>query len=68
LAIHPVKRGALHRQLGIPPGKKIPKTLAIKITHAETGEYIKNPTKVGDARIKVTPKMRKRAFFVTSFY
>jgi len=54
------KPGALHRQLGIPKDTKIPKTLLITILDADTGDIIKNPTKVGRRRYKVTTLMQRR--------
>lgn len=62
-----IKKGALHRQLRIPQDKKIPKALIVKITKNEPGEVIKNPSKIGRAKYRVTEKMRKRAFFARSF-
>jgi len=55
------KRGALSRQLNIPIEKDIPKTLLRKIKATETGETIRNPTKTGKRRIKVTKLLKKRA-------
>jgi len=57
-----VKRpGALSRQLGIPIKDNIPKTLLEKIAKTPIGKTIKNPTKKGKRRIKVTRKLKKRA-------
>ena len=59
---HAVKRpGALSRQLGIPIKDNIPKTLLEKIAKTPIGKTIKNPTKKGKRRIKVTRKLKKRA-------
>ena len=55
------KPGALSRQLGIPEEENIPKTLLQKIKNAEIGETIKNPTKKGKRRIKVTRLLKRRA-------
>mgnify|MGYP000047013403 CR=1 FL=1 len=56
-----MKRGALSRQLNIPVEKNIPKTLLRKIKATKIGSTIRNPTKTGKARIKVTKKLKKRA-------
>jgi hypothetical protein len=53
--------GALHRQLGIPKEEKIPTTLLRGIMSTEPGKVIKNPTKVGKKKYRVTPLLRKRA-------
>jgi len=55
------EKGALHRQLGIPKNKKIPKTLLDKIIEAKAGDTITNPTKTGKRRIKVTRELERRA-------
>jgi hypothetical protein len=57
LSRHP---GALHRQLSIPQDTKIPKTLLTTILDADTGDVIKNPTKVGRRRYRVTTLMQRR--------
>lgn len=54
------KPGALHRQLSIPQDTKIPKTLLVTILNANTGDIIKNPTKVGKPRYRVTTLMQHR--------
>mgnify|MGYP000244578828 CR=1 FL=1 len=54
-------RGALHRQLKIPPRKKIPVKLLKAIVRAKAGQTIRNPTKVGKRRIKVTRLLERRA-------
>ena len=54
-------RGALHRQLKIPPRKKIPIKLLKAIVRAKAGQTIRNPTKVGKRRIKVTRLLERRA-------
>ena len=53
--------GALHKHLGIPLDKKIPKILLKEIKRAEVGEVIENPTKTGKRRIKVTETLKKEA-------
>jgi len=59
---HAVKRpGALSRQLGIPVRDNIPKTLLEKIAKTPIGKTIRNPTKKGKRRIRVTRKLKKRA-------
>ncbi len=55
------KPGALSRQLGIPVEKNIPKKLLLKIKRAKVGTTIRNPTKVGKRRIKVTRLLKRRA-------
>jgi len=54
------KEGILHKQLGIPKEKKIPKSLLGRIAEARQGSRIKNPTKTGNRRITVTGLMKKR--------
>ena len=59
---HAVKRPrALSRQLGIPIKDNIPKTLLEKIAKTPIGKTIRNPTRKGKRRIKVTRKLKKRA-------
>ena len=62
-----IKKGAFRKQLGIPAGKKVPKTFVTKITKAEIGDIVANPTSVGKSQVVVTEKMKKRAYFVESF-
>jgi hypothetical protein len=54
------KPGALHRQLGIPKDARIPTTLLRTILKADTGDVVKNPTKVGRRRYRVTTLMQQR--------
>lgn len=54
------KPGALRRQLGIPKGEKIPVSLMRRILAADTGEVVKNPTKVGKRKYKVTTLLQRR--------
>jgi len=56
-----IKKGALHKQLGIPKEKKIPLSLLNKIIAAEPENSIKNPSGVGRKRIRVTRALEKRA-------
>jgi len=56
-----IKKGALSKQLGIPEEKNIPMTLLNKIIKAKAGQTIKNPTRIGKKRIKVTRKLERRA-------
>lgn len=58
-----LKKGGLHRQLGIEMDDKIPKTLLNKIVKAKAGDTIKNPTKEGKKRIKMTRLLERRAIF-----
>lgn len=55
------KRGALRRQLQMPKDKRIPKTLLEEIVDADIGDTIRNPTKIGEQRIKVTKLLKQRA-------
>ncbi|RLG76803.1 MAG: hypothetical protein DRO12_03715 [Thermoprotei archaeon] len=57
-----IKRpGALSRQLGIPVEENIPVTLLRRIARTPIGETVRNPTKKGKRRIKVTRLLKKRA-------
>lgn len=56
-----IKKGALHKQLGVDEKNKIPITLLNKIISAEVGEVIKNSSKSSKKRIKVTSLLKKRA-------
>lgn len=55
------KPGTLHKNLSIPKDKKIPMSLLKKIVSAKAGDTIKNPTKTGKKRIKVTKKLERKA-------
>ena len=54
------KPGVLHRQLGIAKDKRIPKTLLTTIHGADAGDIIRNPTKTGSRRYRVTPLLKRR--------
>lgn len=56
-----LKRGVLHRELGIPKDEKIPMALLNKIISAKAGDTITNPSKLGRKRIKVTRQIEQRA-------
>ena len=56
-----LKKGVLHRQLGISQGQKIPSSLLNKIISAKAGETITNPTSKGRKRIRVTRVLERRA-------
>ena len=56
-----LKKGVLHRQLGIPQDMKIPVSLLNKIIAAKPGDVITNPSGKGKKRIKVTRVLEKRA-------
>ncbi|MBU1252189.1 MAG: hypothetical protein KJ905_03055 [Nanoarchaeota archaeon] len=56
-----LKKGILHKQLGISQDRKIPISLLNKIISAESGDIITNPTKLGNRKIKVTRVLEKRA-------
>ncbi len=58
-----LKKGALSRQLGIPIKDDIPMSLLNKIISAKAGDTIRNPTKTGKRRIKVTRLVERRAIF-----
>jgi len=56
-----LKKGVLHRQLGIPQDMNIPVSLLNKIIAAKPGDVITNPSGKGRKRIKVTLVLEKRA-------
>ena len=56
-----LKKGVLHRQLGIPQDMKIPISLLNKIIAAKPGDVITNPSGKGRKRIRVTSVLEKRA-------
>ena len=56
-----LKKGALHRQLGVPLDEKIPVGLLDVIIKAEVGDVVRNSAKVGFRRIRVTRKIERRA-------
>jgi hypothetical protein len=56
-----LKKGVLHKMLGISSEKKIPRTLLVKIQKAKAGETITNPTASGKRKIKVTREVERRA-------
>jgi len=56
-----LKKGVLHKALGIPKDKNIPISLLNKIIAAKPGDTITNPSKLGKKRIKVTHILEKRA-------
>lgn len=56
-----LRKGVLHKRLGVGQGKRIPMKLLNKIISAKAGETIKNPTDVGRKRIKVTRLIEERA-------
>lgn len=56
-----LKKGVLHRQLGIPQDLKIPVSLLNKIIAAKPGDVITNPSGKGRKRIKITRVLEKRA-------
>ena len=55
------KEGSLHRMLGIQKEEKIPLALLNKIRKTEIGETIKNPSKKGKPKIKVTKLLKQRS-------
>ncbi len=58
-----LKKGALSKQLEIPEKKDIPITLLNKIIKAKAGQTIKNPTKTGKRKIKVTRLLERKSIF-----
>ena len=56
-----IRKDALRKQLKIPKGKRIPMTLLDKIISAKAGQSIKNPTKIGIKKIKVTRLLEHRS-------
>jgi len=62
-----VKKGALSRQLHIAEKKDIPMSLLNKIISAKAGETIRNPTKTGKRRIKVTRLLERRSILARTF-
>ena len=61
LWIPKLKEGALSRQLGIPIIDNIPITLLKAIKNADIGETVRNPTKKGKRRFKVTKLLKQRS-------
>lgn len=62
-ARNPKKKGALHRQLGVPTDKNIPVTLLKLVRSAPIGKTLRNPLKVGNRRIPVTMLLKRRVQF-----
>ncbi len=58
-----LKKGSLSRMLEIREQDNIPLTLLRKIKNSGIGKTIKNPTKTGKRRIKITKLLKKRAVF-----
>ncbi|MEX0932807.1 MAG: hypothetical protein WDZ77_01780 [Candidatus Pacearchaeota archaeon] len=56
-----MKKGTLHKQLGISLDKKIPISLLNKIIASKPGDTITNPSRLGKKKIKVTKLLEKRA-------
>jgi hypothetical protein len=56
-----LKKGVLHKELGISLDKKIPMSLLNEIISAKAGQTIRNPTKTGKRRIHVKMFLKKRA-------
>lgn len=51
-----LKKGTLHKQLGIDKDKKLPVSLLKKILHSKAGKKISNNKKT----IRITPLLKKR--------
>lgn len=62
-----IKKGALHKELGISSGIKIPVTLLNKIIFVKAGDVIVNPTSLGFKKIKVNQKLKRRAVLARNF-
>jgi len=60
-ALRAHKKGSLHKQLGVPQDKRIPKRLLSRIKTAPIGKTIRNPARTGKRRLKVTGLLKKRA-------
>lgn len=58
-ALHGGKKGALHRQLGIPESETIPKGILKRIREQGKGSFIM----VRGKKMKVTKKLKDRANF-----
>lgn len=56
-----LKEGALSRQLDIPVEDSIPITLLKAIKNTEIGKTVRNPTKKGKGRFKVTKLLKQRS-------
>ncbi len=56
-----IKRGALSRQLGIAERDDIPMTLIRMIIRAKIGMLLRNPTKTGKLKIRITKLLIRRA-------
>jgi len=54
------KKGSLHRQLGVPQDKTIPKSFLTRVKNTQIGKTAKNPSKTGKRRVKVTHLLKKR--------
>jgi len=55
------RRGALSRQLGIPVRENIPVTLLRRIRDADVGDVVRNPSRRGRRRVRVTRLLKRRA-------
>ena len=62
-----IKKGALHKQLGIPEDQKIPMGLINKILAASPGDIIEYTVNGKKKRIKVTTKLIRRANLAKTF-
>jgi hypothetical protein len=60
-AVSKHKKGSLHKQLGVPMNKRIPKRLLSRIKSADIGKTVHNPSRTGKRRVKVTGLLKKRA-------
>lgn len=55
-----LKKGGLHKLLGINAEEKIPRSLIGRIMKAEVGDVIRNPSMKGRRKIKVTRILKKK--------
>lgn len=62
-----LKKGALHRQLGIPEDQKIPMSLIEKILISTPGDVIEYTVNGKKKKVKVTEKLIARARLAKTF-
>jgi hypothetical protein len=58
-----IKKGALHRQVGVPETETIPKSSMKALCHGSIGDEIL----INGHEVTVTPKIKKRACFGLNF-
>ena len=62
-----IKKGALHKQLGIPEDEKIPMSLLEKILIAKPGDKVTYYVDGKKKEVKVTPLLQRRARLAKTF-